>query len=194
MKRIGRAFVSKHAAEPLKHSAKLFKHSAEHLGNWEKTETSAGSLKSSAECLKNSAACLCYNTAHTVPISNGKSEILWLELWKNRVIPLRLALRILSCYSKTTFNHPCDYRVTSASGEAQKFKKSTAVNSAKGCYLHVVPVTNRLFQVLWYFRYKLLCHCLSTVLTKNEKYVQQKNLVCFKKNDLATSIKELNTV
>ena len=140
------------------------------------------------------AACLWCNTVHAVPISNGKSEILWLELWKNRVIPLRLTLRILSCHSKTTFNRPCDYRVTSTSGEVQKFKNSTVVNSAKGGYLHVVSVTNRLFQVLWYFRYKLLCHCLSTVLTKNEKYVQQKNLVCFKKNDLATSIKELNTV
>ena len=57
IKRLGRAFVSKHAAEPLKHSARL-------LRIYEKT-------KSSAECLESSDACLCYGTAHAVPISHG---------------------------------------------------------------------------------------------------------------------------
>ena len=57
IKRLGRAFVSKHAAEPLKHSARL-------LRIYEKT-------KSSAECLESSYACLCYGTAHAVPISPG---------------------------------------------------------------------------------------------------------------------------
>ena len=31
IKRLGQAFVSKHADEPLEHSAELFKHSTEHL-------------------------------------------------------------------------------------------------------------------------------------------------------------------
>ena len=64
IKRLGRAFVSKHAAKPLKHLAELFR-------IYEKTKTPAESLKSSAECLKISAACLYYNTAHAVPISQG---------------------------------------------------------------------------------------------------------------------------
>ena len=46
IKRLSQAFVSKHAAEPLKRLAKLLKQSAE-------------SLKSSTECLKSSATCFC---------------------------------------------------------------------------------------------------------------------------------------
>ena len=57
IKRLGRAFVSKHAVEPLKDAAELLKHSPEVLRAEEKT--------------KSSAACLCYNTAHAVPISHG---------------------------------------------------------------------------------------------------------------------------
>ena len=67
IKRLGRAFVSKHASEPLKHSAELLKYSAELLRISEKT-------KSSAECFKSSVACLCYNTAHAVPISHSSSN------------------------------------------------------------------------------------------------------------------------
>ena len=78
---LGRAFVPKHAAEPLKHLVKLFKHSDEllkHLAElsriWEKSKSSAESLKSTFECLKTSAACLCFNTVHAVPISHGMSH------------------------------------------------------------------------------------------------------------------------
>lgn len=69
IERLGRAFVPKHAVEPLKHLVKLFKHSDEllkHLAElsriWEKS-------KSSAESLKRLPECLYCNTAHAVPIS-----------------------------------------------------------------------------------------------------------------------------
>ena len=57
IKRLGQAFVLKHAAEPLKRSVKL-------LRVYKKT-------KSSAECLKSSTACLYHNTAHAIPTSHG---------------------------------------------------------------------------------------------------------------------------
>ena len=63
-KRLGRAFVSKHAAEHLKRSTELLKQSDELLSIWEKT-------KSSGVCLKSMATCLCCNTANAVPISHG---------------------------------------------------------------------------------------------------------------------------
>ena len=46
IKRLGGAFVSKYAAEPLKHSVELLKHSAGLLRIYEKTKSSAKSLKS----------------------------------------------------------------------------------------------------------------------------------------------------
>ena len=64
IRRLGREFISKHAAEPLKRSAKLLKHSAELLEHsvelsrvQEKTKSLAESLESSAECLKSSSVC-----------------------------------------------------------------------------------------------------------------------------------------
>ena len=69
IKRLGGAFVSKHAAAPLKGSAELLKQSVELLRFPEKT-------RSSAECLKSLAACLCYSTVHAVPISHGTLEII----------------------------------------------------------------------------------------------------------------------
>ena len=78
IKRLGRAFASKHAAEPLKHaveilkqSAKFLKHSVELLRIWEKPN-------SSTECLESSAACLCYNTIHVVPITHSIKQVLFL--------------------------------------------------------------------------------------------------------------------
>ena len=68
IKRLGRAFVSKHAAAPLNGSAELLKQSAELLRFSEKT-------RSWIECLKSLATCLCYSTVHAVPISHGTLEI-----------------------------------------------------------------------------------------------------------------------
>ena len=65
VKRLGRAVVLKHVAEPLKCSAKLFKHLAKLL------KYSADLLKNSLDILKSLAKCLCYNTAHAVLISHG---------------------------------------------------------------------------------------------------------------------------
>ena len=64
IKKLGWAFVSKHATESLKRSAELLKHAAELLRVEEKTKSLADSLKSSTECLY-------YNTAHAVPVSHG---------------------------------------------------------------------------------------------------------------------------
>ena len=74
-KRLGRAFVSKHAAKPLKHSAKLSKQSAEHLKHSAELLEAEEKTKSSTECLKSSAACLCYNMAHAVPTSHGNTVV-----------------------------------------------------------------------------------------------------------------------
>ena len=57
IKRLGRAFISKNAAEPLKRSIGFLKHSAELLRVSDKA--------------KSSAACLCYYTVHVVPISHS---------------------------------------------------------------------------------------------------------------------------
>ena len=77
IKTLGWAFISKHSTEPLKisvellnHSTKFLKHAAELL-RLEKIKSSVESLKSWSECLKRLVTCLCYNTAHTVPISHG---------------------------------------------------------------------------------------------------------------------------
>ena len=56
IKRLGRAFISKHVVEPLKHPAEFLSGAFEGLKEndmlrWE-------SLESSAECLKKSAPCL----------------------------------------------------------------------------------------------------------------------------------------
>ena len=76
-KSLGREFVSKHAAEPLKHQGEILKHSAELLKHSAKLLRIWKKIKSSAECLKNSAACLCYNKAHAVPISHGITPVLF---------------------------------------------------------------------------------------------------------------------
>ena len=74
IQRLGRAFVSKHAVDPLKRSAELLKHSTRFLRAHEKTKSSAKSLKSLTECL-------CYNTDHAVSISQIKIGTLkWLSL------------------------------------------------------------------------------------------------------------------
>ena len=57
IKRLGRVFVSKHLAKPLKSSRELLIHSAELLRVSEKT--------------KSSAVCLSYSAAHAVRISYG---------------------------------------------------------------------------------------------------------------------------
>ena len=64
IKKLGWAFVSKHATESLKRSAELLKHAAKLLRVEEKTKSLADSLKSSTECL-------CYNTAHAALVSHG---------------------------------------------------------------------------------------------------------------------------
>ena len=69
IKRLGRAFVSNHAAGSFKRSVELLKHSAGFLRIHEKTKSSAESLKGSAECLY-------YNTARAVPISHGNRYFL----------------------------------------------------------------------------------------------------------------------
>ena len=71
IKRLGRAFVSKHATEPLKGSDELLKHSVEVWGFKRKLKARQ-SLKVAAGCLKSSAGYLCYNTAHAVLISHHK--------------------------------------------------------------------------------------------------------------------------
>ena len=60
IKRLGRAFVSKHLFQAFETLSRAF----ETLG------------LSSAESLKSSAACLCYNMAHAVPFSDGRMLIL----------------------------------------------------------------------------------------------------------------------
>ena len=65
VKRLGRAVVLKHVAEPLKCSTKLFKHLAKLL------KYSADLLKNSLDILKSLAKRLCYNTAHAVLIGHG---------------------------------------------------------------------------------------------------------------------------
>ena len=72
IKRLGRAFVSKHAADPLNCSAELFKYSDELLKHWIKLLRIYEETRNSAESLKRSAACLCYSTSHAVLISHGE--------------------------------------------------------------------------------------------------------------------------
>ena len=82
-----------------------------------------------------------------------------------------------------------------------RFKKSAAVNSAKGCYLQGVPKTNSLFQIITdnakmqSQNNKLLCHCLATVLTKNEDSMLSKtSFPRLKKMGVAMPVVDANYV
>ena len=65
-KRLSQAFVSKHEAEPFKGSAELLKNSEKLLKHSAKLLRFPGKTKTSDESL-------CYNTAHTIPISHGRT-------------------------------------------------------------------------------------------------------------------------
>ena len=69
IRRLGREFISKHAAEPLKRSAKLLKHLAELLEHSVELSRVQEKTKSLAESLESSAVCLHYNRTHAVPIN-----------------------------------------------------------------------------------------------------------------------------
>ena len=96
VKRLGRAFVSKYSAEPLKRSTEFLKHSVELWRLKGKTESLVVSFKNSAEHLKSSAACLCYNKVHAVPISHGNMKLLWMAPFSpNTTVHSKLKISVL---------------------------------------------------------------------------------------------------
>ena len=112
-----------------------------------------------------------YNSLYSALIGNIVTSIV-----QNRTTRLQLAIGILFRQSKSHLNHLHKYKVMCTHDEMLRFKKSAAVNSANNSYLQGVPKMNSLFQAITdnydakmhSQNNKLLCHCLATILTKNE--------------------------
>ena len=155
-------------------------------------ESTSSTLERLLECVSSKFS----NSLYSALIGNIVTSIV-----QNRTTHLQLSLGILFRHSKVTPNHLHDYRVTCTHDEVLRFKKSAAVNSAKDGYLQGVPTTNNeLFQVVTdnydtkmiILNNKLLCHCLTTILTKNWDCIRKTTFPCLKKKDLASPIEEAN--